>query len=547
MPKREVTDSGCAYGCIFSILLGGVALAVLIGCFNYNMSFGLILFALCIGALIVQVYFVIWRSSGSDNEDSSSYEYICNSSDNEGTNPYEYASIPSQQYFDQCAQLSSAFAGFIIKTQNNKAIMDNIKNVNGLEVLDQYHFGDFSPRIFIMILHDILKCYKTLGYCYGSDVLCASLLYFRAEKGSNECLDYTTAVIKHKELCNLGNDVIEVINTLGVSGFDGDTDFMQAGILNHYGHDASEYLRLLHDLALIIIQKFNLDSDYPERILESGKTPVQSQVENKLNIDDLVGLEEVKQEIHKYSDYIRVQRLREKEGLKVSPINYHCVFTGNPGTGKTTVARILADVYKDLGILKKGHLVETDRSGLVAEYVGQTAVKTNNIIDRALDGVLFIDEAYSLISQGAGDYGQEAIATLLKRMEDDRDRLIVILAGYGDEMKQFIDSNPGLKSRFNRYFHFSDYSATELWEIFRRNLTQQEYVLDADAEEKVKQILSDVVSQNDTNFGNARFVRNLFEKILENQATRIAAIESPDRSVLQRIALSDVERVKVGN
>lgn len=547
MPKREISDSGCGFGCLFSILLGGVALAVLIGLFNYNMSFGLVLFSLCIGALIVQVYFMIWRSMGSDDDDSSQYEYVTNESDDEDSSQYEYKPMTYQQYFDECTQLSSAFAGFILKTQNNNGILNDIRKIRGLELIDRSSFGAFNRRIFIMVIHDILKCYKSLGYYSGGDVLCASLLYYSTDKGPYDCLDYPTAVIKQDELCHLGDAVIRVIDTLNVSGFDGETDFMLAGALSHYGHDSSEYLGLLHDLALQIIQKYNLDSDYPQRILESGKAPAQSQVDNKLNINDLVGLEEVKQEVRKFSDFIRVQHLREKEGLKVSPINYHCVFTGNPGTGKTTVARILADVYKDLGILKKGHLVETDRSGLVAEYVGQTAVKTNKIIDSALDGVLFIDEAYSLIYQGAGDYGQEAIATLLKRMEDDRDRLVVILAGYGYEMQQFIESNPGLKSRFNRYFHFSDYSATELWEIFKRNLTKHEYVLDSDAEEKVKQILREAVSQKDVNFGNARFVRNLFEKILENQATRIAGENNPERSVLQRIMLSDVEKITIVN
>ena len=171
-------------------------------------------------------------------------------------------------------------------------------------------------------------------------------------------------------------------------------------------------------------------------------------------LDELIGLESVKEEVHTIANFAKIQQQRKAQGLKVPKMSFHLVFTGSPGTGKTTVARIVARIYKDLGILKSGHTVETDRSGLVAEYVGQTATKTNAVIDSALNGVLFIDEAYALVPENAGsDYGQEAISTLLKRMEDDRDKLVVIIAGYPDEMQRFIDSNPGLQSRFTRYIN----------------------------------------------------------------------------------------------
>ena len=181
-------------------------------------------------------------------------------------------------------------------------------------------------------------------------------------------------------------------------------------------------------------------------------------------LDNLIGLTSVKSEITALTNYIKVQKLREEKGMKVTPVSLHCVFTGNPGTGKTTVARIVSEIYKELGLLKRGHLVETDRSGLVAEYVGQTAAKTNKIIDSALDGILFIDEAYSLINGSNSDYGKEAIATLLKRMEDDRNRLVVILAGYTNDMKRFIDSSgiEYIESRFQdipRYTSFTDFAA----------------------------------------------------------------------------------------
>ena len=210
--------------------------------------------------------------------------------------------------------------------------------------------------------------------------------------------------------------------------------------------------------------------------IELTKTPLGE-------LSELIGLEETKKEIASLSNYIQMKQKRDEMGLKSPNVSYHCVFSGNPGTGKTTVARILAGIYRELGVLKEGHLVETDRSGLVAEYVGQTAVKTNKIIDEALDGVLFIDEAYSLVQGGKEDYGKEAIATLLKRMEDDRDRLVVILAGYTNEIEEFINSNPGLRSRFNRYIHFPDYSAKELYDIFCFQMKKNEYTLSADASE----------------------------------------------------------------
>ncbi len=280
------------------------------------------------------------------------------------------------------------------------------------------------------------------------------------------------------------------------------------------------------------------EGDIKSKATVKSTTKSQTQDSTKM-LDELIGLASVKKEVETLYNFIKIQQTRAANGLKTSAVSYHCVFTGNPGTGKTTVARILAKIYKKLGVVSKGHLVETDRAGLVAEYVGQTAVKTNKIIDSALDGVLFIDEAYSLISGSENDYGKEAIATLLKRMEDNRDRLIVILAGYTKNMKDFIDSNPGLQSRFNRYIEFPDYSAEELLQIFEANMKKYEYHFGEGAKEALQQYFANEVAHKDANFGNGRLVRNVFEKTLERQANRLAHEVNLTTDKLSQIEIED--------
>lgn len=258
-------------------------------------------------------------------------------------------------------------------------------------------------------------------------------------------------------------------------------------------------------------------------------------------LNGLIGLSDVKKEIQSLRNFVMIQTRRKHLGMQAMKVSYHCVFSGSPGTGKTTVARIVAGIYKDLGILKKGHLVEVQRSDLVAEYVGQTAVKTNKKIDEALDGILFIDEAYTLSSGGTGDFGQEAINTLLKRMEDERDRLVIILAGYDHEIRQFINSNPGLESRFNRYIHFADYSSTELFRIFTSNLQKFQYSITPEANTAVNSLIEDAVMNKNDHFGNARFIRNIFERIIQNQANRLSCIHNPTPVQLATIELSDIK------
>ena len=260
-------------------------------------------------------------------------------------------------------------------------------------------------------------------------------------------------------------------------------------------------------------------------------------------LDDLIGLGSVKQEVRSLANFVKLQKQREAQGLKTAKVSYHLVFYGSPGTGKTTVARIVGRIYKDLGVLKKGHTVETDRAGLCGEYVGKTGPKTDTVISKALDGVLFIDEAYSLVPEGGGgnDYGQEAISTILKRMEDYRDRLVVIVAGYKDEMQRFIDSNPGLQSRFNRYIDFPDYSGSELTDIFKMYMKKNQYTLAPDAEAYLKEQFEYVVAHKDRNFGNARFARNVFEKSIQQQANRLAGQTNLDKDRLTELTVEDLQ------
>ncbi|MBO7442695.1 MAG: AAA family ATPase [Paludibacteraceae bacterium] len=282
------------------------------------------------------------------------------------------------------------------------------------------------------------------------------------------------------------------------------------------------------------------DKTYDDENMVKTTLASTDKVSSENQLEELIGLETVKQQVHTLKNYITIQQERVKQGMKSTQVSYHCIFSGNPGTGKTTVARVVAQIYKELGVLKIGQLVETDRSGLVAEYVGQTAVKTNKIIDSALDGVLFIDEAYSLIGGSQSDYGKEAIATLVKRMEDNRDRLVVILAGYKNEMRRFLDSNPGLQSRFNRIIDFPDYTADELYQIFEINCKKFEYSLSETASIKLKAILNNAILTKDKGFGNGRYVRNLFEKTIENQANRLSQVGNLTKEILSIIEEEDL-------
>ena len=276
---------------------------------------------------------------------------------------------------------------------------------------------------------------------------------------------------------------------------------------------------------------------------EEEPAPEPEKLEDLLaELDGLCGLEQVKKDVKSLINLVKVRKLREEAKLPVPPLSLHLVFMGNPGTGKTTVARLLARLYHSIGVLSRGQLVEVDRSGLVAGFVGQTALKTQEVVQRAIGGVLFIDEAYALVNQENGnDFGREAIEVLLKNMEDHRDDLVVIVAGYTDLMEKFIHSNPGLESRFNKYFQFEDYTAPELLSIFQSMAKKNGYALAADAEGWLKEDLQDLYDNRDENFGNARDVRNRFEKAVAKQADRLAAMENPTVEQLMELTVEDLK------
>ena len=275
---------------------------------------------------------------------------------------------------------------------------------------------------------------------------------------------------------------------------------------------------------------------------KAGGEPEPTLEELLAELDGLCGLDRVKADVKSLINLVKVRKLRQEHGLPVPPMSLHLVFLGNPGTGKTTVARLLARIYKSIGVLSKGQLVEVDRSGLVAGFVGQTALKTGEAVEKALGGVLFIDEAYALASpDNPNDFGREAIETLLKAMEDHRDDLIVIVAGYTALMERFLHANPGLESRFNKYFYFEDYNGEQLMDIFRSMCVKNGYTLDGEAEKYAAERMQERYRRRDENFGNAREVRNLFERAAARQADRLAALERPDKAALMALTLEDLE------
>lgn len=258
-------------------------------------------------------------------------------------------------------------------------------------------------------------------------------------------------------------------------------------------------------------------------------------------LNGLIGLDQVKEDVNTIVNLLRIQKIRRERGMKIPEVSKHLVFSGNPGTGKTTVARMLSKIYRALGILEGGQLVEVDRSGLVSGYVGQTAMKTKDVVDSALGGVLFIDEAYTLTAnRGENDFGQEAVDTILKAMEDNRDNLIVIVAGYPALMEEFLNSNPGLRSRFNKYIFFEDYTPEQEVAILESMAGKQEYQLESKARKEAVRFFTERVNSKPASYANARDARNYLEKAISNQADRIIQIQELDDETIKTILAEDL-------
>jgi SpoVK/Ycf46/Vps4 family AAA+-type ATPase len=278
----------------------------------------------------------------------------------------------------------------------------------------------------------------------------------------------------------------------------------------------------------------------PAAPLEEALVPPVPLNELMAKLHKLVGLEKVKKEVETLTNLVRLNQMRKERKLPVPPLSLHMAFTGNPGTGKTTVARLLSQIFRAIGVLEKGHLVETDRSGLVAGYVGQTALKVQEKVQAAMGGMLFIDEAYALATGDEEDFGREAVDTLVKLIEDHRDKFVVVVAGYPAPMQKFLDSNPGLRSRFNRFIHFDDYEPDELFQIMQRMCEENGYKLDPKAAEYATALLTHLYQKRGENFANGRDVRNIFEQAVAQQANRVGPMQSPTDEELCTLRAEDV-------
>ncbi|MEO6832801.1 MAG: AAA family ATPase, partial [Chitinophagaceae bacterium] len=473
----------------------------------------------------------------------------------------------TKQYFDIVKEFGDKFISFIIRIQNDKKFIDKIYKIQSVK---EQPFNNSTELIRFMFDRDLIICFgliADISNLHSKEAF--ALLYIVAKMNGLDVNGYTAISVLYGEnmlkayvgMCKVINEEIQQPNndliilkfSLLLSAYD--ADLQKEYLANLYrfasivvkadGKVTEEEQEALKKILNISEQNSKLQLDFEHNQLVERKasdTPPSIPALNKalVELDSLIGLSAVKAEVKSLINFIKIQKAREVTGLKSSSLSYHLVFTGNPGTGKTTVARIISEIYKNLGVLLEGQLIETDRSGLVAEYVGQTAIKVNKVVESALNGTLFIDEAYSLVGANRDDFGKEAVATLIKRMEDNREKLVVIIAGYTNEMREFIDTNPGFKSRFNRYIEFADYTPDELLSIYKLSCSKLDYTLTKEAEGKLFNLIVHAVDKKDNSFGNGRFVRNILEKTLEKQANRIANISSLTTEILTTITLEDI-------
>ncbi|MCK4258322.1 MAG: AAA family ATPase [Halanaerobiales bacterium] len=309
----------------------------------------------------------------------------------------------------------------------------------------------------------------------------------------------------------------------------------------------NEILRRLENGEISVTKAFNLLNQSSTGLEYNSKTYDIKENINRLEeclneLDKMIGLKRVKKLIHEYQAFIEIQKRRKNVGLKVEPLVMHMIFKGNPGTGKTTVARIIGKAFKELGVIEKGHMIEAERADLVGEYIGHTAQKTRKLIQKAIGGILFVDEAYSLARGGERDFGKEAIDTMVKALEDHKDKLIIILAGYRDEMDDFLATNPGLKSRFPIHLDFEDYSLEELVSIAKKFVDDKEYKLSSTAKTYLYRLLSSMRMDGDLHSGNARTVRNLIERAIRLQAVRLLDEEEFRKEGLMVLERRDLEK-----
>jgi SpoVK/Ycf46/Vps4 family AAA+-type ATPase len=449
----------------------------------------------------------------------------------------------------------------------NSSISDNFESLMGkiLKVSNQFstHISGFEEEQRMEIKSDLVKIFLLLkdvddlsiydGFAFGTSIV---VLHFPDRY--NEILD-NIKQLSEPEKISFSKEILsserESFNSAIITKENFSLDFPD----NLTQNEISKLKKSFYDYAVIMANcngipeddeslslKFLSKTFFKEQKEDAKPKEAKDLSKNDLDsileeLNSLVGLENIKNDIHSLVNIIKVNKLRKKEGLAEQKLSLHSVFIGPPGTGKTTIARILSKIYYSLDILPEINFVETDRSGLVAGYVGQTAIKTDNIISQAKNGILFIDEAYTLKRNDSdNDYGQEAIDILLKRMEDYRENLIIIVAGYEKEMNHFINSNPGLKSRFNRYFHFMDYDPIQLTEIFKRISENSGFVINESILCRVKELFEILYSQKDLQFGNARLARNIFEKTFERQANRTALISNLTKEQLTTIEYDDI-------
>lgn len=442
-------------------------------------------------------------------------------------------------------RFSNVINGIVNKSDNaivfqaeHLVLQDVIKVFNQIypEGNSEERVADLKTKFLLAYLFEKLQ---------GKDII-ESLSIDRINKFVlSESFDDNIEVIRSAELFDLGEEY--------------KNEFMLPSVLKrldnpHFTNSASFLYRIaslisksdgtISEKEEAVLKRINQKVSRPKVKLEGIK---QTEVDENETLEDvmdelnqLIGLNNIKSAVLELSNFLKVQKMREEKGLKTVNNALHSVFMGPPGTGKTTVARLVSRIYKHLGYLEQGHLVETDRTGLVAGYVGQTALKVDEVISSALDGVLFIDEAYSLTTGSKKDFGNEAVEVLLKKMEDHRHQLVVIVAGYPDEMQTFIESNPGLQSRFNRYFTFDHYRPIELLSIFELFCLQNDFILHEEAKEKMQIIFDKLYEKRHKSFGNARVARNLFEKIIEYQANRIVSITPITEEVLKTLVEEDI-------